>query len=166
MDCSPPGSSVHGILQARVLEWIAMPSSRGSSTPKDRTWVSCMAGRFFTIWATREAPCQEKLKYVCLSSINHCPFNFQTQPGTLRKTFSSPAHGWEENPVSRAPGSHFCCNRSKLFVFYVFTFSLLCLLCWGSAKSAFGISINNPVCLYELQVSDSILDSTLDKFFF
>ena len=52
--CSPPGSSVHGILQARVLEWIAMPSSRGSSRPRDRTQVSRIAGRFFTSWATRE----------------------------------------------------------------------------------------------------------------
>ena len=55
MDCSPPGSSVHGILQARILEWVAMPSPRGSSQPKDRTQVSCIAGRFFTIWATKEA---------------------------------------------------------------------------------------------------------------
>ena len=41
MDCSPPGPSVHGILQARILEWVAMPSSRGSSRPKDQTLVSC-----------------------------------------------------------------------------------------------------------------------------
>ena len=47
MDCSPPGSSVHGILQARILEWVAMPSSRGSSQPRDRTHVSCLAGGFF-----------------------------------------------------------------------------------------------------------------------
>ena len=55
MDCSPPGSSVHGILQARTLEWVAMPSSRGSSRPRDRTWIFCIAGRFFTVWATGEA---------------------------------------------------------------------------------------------------------------
>ena len=55
MDCNPPGSSVHGILQARILEWVAFPFSRGSSQPRDQTWVSCIAGRFFTIWATREA---------------------------------------------------------------------------------------------------------------
>ena len=55
MDCSPPGSSVHGILQARILEWVAMPSSRGSSRPRDWTQVSCIARGFFTIWATREA---------------------------------------------------------------------------------------------------------------
>ena len=51
MDCSPPGSSVHGILQARVLEWVAMPSSRGSSQPKDGTCVSRIAGGFFTMAA-------------------------------------------------------------------------------------------------------------------
>ena len=46
MDCSLPGSSVHGILQAKILEWTAMPSSRGSSRPRDGTQVSLGAGRF------------------------------------------------------------------------------------------------------------------------
>ena len=50
MDCNPPGSSLHGILHSRILEWVAIP-----------TQVSCIAGRFFTIWATREA--QTILKY-------------------------------------------------------------------------------------------------------
>ena len=54
-DCSPPGSSVHGILQARIREWVATPSSRGSSPPRGCTQISHMAGRIFTIWATREA---------------------------------------------------------------------------------------------------------------
>ena len=49
MDCSPPGASVHGILQARILEWVVMYSFRGSSRPRDRTWVSCTAGRFITV---------------------------------------------------------------------------------------------------------------------
>ena len=49
MDCSPPGSSVHGIPQARILEWVTIPFSRESSQPRDRTWVSHTAGRFFTI---------------------------------------------------------------------------------------------------------------------
>ena len=48
MNCRPPGSSVHEILQARILEWVAMPSSRGSSQPRDWTLVSHIAGRFFT----------------------------------------------------------------------------------------------------------------------
>ena len=56
MDCSPPGSSVLGILQARVLEWVAISFSRESSRSRDQTQVSCNAGRLFTMWATREAP--------------------------------------------------------------------------------------------------------------
>ena len=54
MDCSPPGFSVHGILQARILERVAVSFSRGSSQPRDQTRVSCIAGRFFTVWAARE----------------------------------------------------------------------------------------------------------------
>ena len=56
-DCSPPGSSVHGILQAKILEWVSISFSRGSSRPRHQTSVSCIAGRFFTIWATREGRC-------------------------------------------------------------------------------------------------------------
>ena len=54
-DCSSPGSSVHGILQARILEWVAILFARGSSQPRDQIQVSWTAGRFFTIWATWEA---------------------------------------------------------------------------------------------------------------
>ena len=57
MDWSLPGSCVHGILQARILEWVAISFSRGSSRPRNWTQVSCTAGRFFTFWTTREAPC-------------------------------------------------------------------------------------------------------------
>ena len=53
MDCSPPGSSVHGVLQARLLEWVAMPSSRGSSWPRDQICASCITGRLFPTSATR-----------------------------------------------------------------------------------------------------------------
>ena len=56
MDYSPPGSSVHGIFQARILEWVAISFSRESSQPRDRTQVSCIAGGCFNLWATREAP--------------------------------------------------------------------------------------------------------------
>ena len=48
-------SSVHGSLQARILEWVAISFSRGSSGPRNQTWVSCIAGRFFTNWTTRKA---------------------------------------------------------------------------------------------------------------
>ena len=70
MDCSPPGSSVHGILQARIPEWVAIPFPRGSSQPRDRTQASCIGGRFFTIWVMMEAPIQSemelKLKFLFL----------------------------------------------------------------------------------------------------
>ena len=55
MDCSPPGYSVHEIFQAGILEWVAMPSSRGSSPLRDQTWVFCIAGICFAVWTTREA---------------------------------------------------------------------------------------------------------------
>ena len=77
MDCSPPGSSVHGILQARILEWVAVPSSRGSSPPGDQIHVSqspALAGNFFTI-----APPQyqlllflEKQKEPCFTKKRKC----------------------------------------------------------------------------------------------
>ena len=69
MDSSLPGSSVRGILQARILEWVAVPFSRGSSQSRDRTQVSHIAGRFFTIWATGEVHIyvwKHKYTYVCV----------------------------------------------------------------------------------------------------
>ena len=60
MDCSPPDSSVHGILQARMLEWVAIPFSMRFSPPGDQTRVSCIAGRFFIVWVTRKT--QRKLE--------------------------------------------------------------------------------------------------------
>ena len=55
MDCSSPGSYVHGIFQARILEWVAISYSKGSSQPREWSQVSHIAGRFFTVWTTREA---------------------------------------------------------------------------------------------------------------
>ena len=53
VDCSPPGSSLHGVLQARTVEWVVFSSSRGSFQPRDWTQVSCIASGLFTTWATR-----------------------------------------------------------------------------------------------------------------
>ena len=63
VDCSPPGSSVHGIFQARILAWVAISFSRGSSRPGDWTRVSCIAGRLFTMWAK-----QEEILCVCVQA--------------------------------------------------------------------------------------------------
>ena len=82
MDCIPPDSPVHGILQARILEWVAMPFSRGSSWSRNGTWVSCIADRFFTLWATRAsdlANCkhlpQRKSKLSIKTSFHECSMN-------------------------------------------------------------------------------------------
>ena len=55
MDWSLPGSSVHGILQARIMDWVVISFSKGSSQPRDWTQVSRIAAKFFTVWATKEA---------------------------------------------------------------------------------------------------------------
>ena len=70
-DCSPPHSSVHGILQARIQEWVATPFFRESFWPRDQTPVSCIAGRFFTVWATREFCAKlplSSIPFLCLPS--------------------------------------------------------------------------------------------------
>ena len=78
MDCSPPGSSVHGILQARILEWVAIPYSRRSSWPRNWTQVSSIAGRFFTEWAMWEA---QNSSWV---SIKKCPLPIYELPSFFK----------------------------------------------------------------------------------
>ena len=80
LDCSPRGSSVHVLFQARILEWVAIPFSRGSSHPRDQTQLFCIAGGFFTIWATRVHSSVEHLILMCLltmcsSSLKKCLFS-------------------------------------------------------------------------------------------
>ena len=72
VDCSLPGSSVHGILQARILEWVAISFSRGSSRPRDRTPVSHIGGRRFNLWATREAPYPSAVTFLPSKSFPPC----------------------------------------------------------------------------------------------
>ena len=76
VDCSPPGSSIHGIFQARTQEWVAIAFSRGSSWPRNRTQVSCIVGRFFTDWAMRDGclspfplPCPVHLFHLAVSQL-------------------------------------------------------------------------------------------------
>ena len=63
--CNPMDYTIHGILQARILEWVASPFSRGTSQPRDWTQVFCVAGGFFTSWATREALYPKILNIKC-----------------------------------------------------------------------------------------------------
>ena len=86
MDCSPPGSSIHGIFQGRVLEWVAISFSRESSWPKDQTRVSIIVGRCFTVWATRE-DLVSKTFYLLLS-----PHSDYPQLGLGQTLASGPFH--------------------------------------------------------------------------
>ena len=102
MDCSPPGSSIHGIFQARGLEWVAISFSRGSSWPRDRTQASriVIAGRRFTGWATRQVQMSPGL----VIKLSH-PFPWPSGPGThiwfLAQVFTEGPHrGWYSVPVT------------------------------------------------------------------
>ena len=113
MDCAP-GSSVHGILQARILEWVAVSFSRGSSRPKDQTWVSCTAGRFFTTEPpgkpkVEPASCQPlaphqwfttayHMKYVLFHL--HVSYNLSDQPSLV--AWDDPSYS-TKSPLSQKP---------------------------------------------------------------
>ena len=79
MDCSPSGSSVHEILQARILEWVAIPFSR------DWTWVSCITGRFFTVWASKKAHCKVDVPMPTWAVMNVKKCNAYTASSELAK---------------------------------------------------------------------------------
>ena len=87
MDCSPPGSSLHGILQARILEWVAKPSSRGPSQPRDWTQVFCIAGRFFTVWATRKAHYRSIHRLFAASELKHNNDKISNTPLRLKPVY-------------------------------------------------------------------------------
>ena len=84
MDCSPPGSSVHGIFQERVLEWVAIPFPRESSWPRDWTPVSCIAGRFFTIEPPGK-PIEQRRRLE--KKEEHFMIQFLPEPNYLHLTF-------------------------------------------------------------------------------
>ena len=104
IDCSPRGSSVHGIFQARILVWVANPFSRRSFQSRDWTQVSCIAGRFFTIWATgtchsppRPPPPAANVQ-VQLTVISHKDTAVAFQPTSLLLFFLHPQSIWTQQP--------------------------------------------------------------------
>ena len=90
LDCNLPGSSIHGIFQARILEWIAIPFSRGSSRPRDWTWLSHIAGRLFTVWTTIPECLKKKKKRVTFNwfffscYLANCLYHMENKFSTLR----------------------------------------------------------------------------------
>ena len=100
MDCNLPGSSVHGILQARVLEWVATSFSRGSSQPRDQTRVSCIAGRCFTVWAIREAYLNQLIQQIFIKHLLWAWNSVGTEDTAVNKPKSPPSrdshwNGWK-----------------------------------------------------------------------
>ena len=127
MDCSPPGSSVHGILQARVLEQIAISFSRGSSQLRDQTQVSRIAGRLFTIWATRKP---QMLEWVAISSPGDLPKSgiepmSHAAPALAEKFFTSEPLGKSSTQFSTSktnvPQIQHCYSSSNIFPHLTFT---------------------------------------------
>ena len=107
MDFSQPGSSVHGIFQARILEWVAIPFSRASSQPRDRAQVSYIVGRFFTIWATRAIKtknkrcwrgCGEMETYAVGRNVTWCSHHGERYGGFL-KIFKYWVAIWSSSPT-------------------------------------------------------------------
>ena len=114
-DCSLPGSSVHGILQARILEWVAISSSRSSSQPRNPTQVSCIAGRFFTNW-TMYSFSVYSCHLFLISSVSVRSISFLS--------FIVPIFAWSVSLLSPV-----FLKRSLVF-FYCFPL-FLCIAHWG-----------------------------------
>ena len=93
VDGSPPGSSVHGILQARILEWVAISFSRGSSRPRDRTQVSHITGRCFNLCTTREAL---KYKNAVSQKTSYRDTELQIQVLTSKTSREERKPGWKK----------------------------------------------------------------------
>ena len=111
MDCSLPGSSVHGIFLARLLEWIAISFSRGSFQPRDWTWVSHIVDRLFTVWTTREVLKKKKVEKVESEVSQSCP------------TLCDPMDNSYQAPLSlNSPGKNtvVCCHFLLQFPFYFY----------------------------------------------
>ena len=107
MDGSPPLSSVHGILQTRILEGVAMPSSRGSSPPRDRTYISCIEGRFFTI----EPLGKPKHSHQGKGQITNCPTKLLKNNNQLLSAGTGgPQHTAPKSCVHSGALSHLGCT--------------------------------------------------------
>ena len=112
VDCSLPGSCIHGIPQARILEWVAIPFFRGSSWCRDRIPVFCIAGWFFTIWATREAPEDEIVKEH--HWLNGCEFEQTPGDSEDREAWHAAVHRVTKSRTQLSDGT--TASRDKLGV--------------------------------------------------
>ena len=104
MDCSPPGSYIHGIFQARIQEWVAISFSRRSSRPRDWTQVSLIVGRCFTIWATREQKTKTKSKHTQKAFLSARDLSEDFGEGRGQQAWQRQTGNWKrEHPGSHPP---------------------------------------------------------------
>ena len=115
MDCSPLDSSIHGIFQARVLMWIAISFSRGSSWPRDQTRVSCIAGRHFTIWATREALSMEHLDICLFLMPSNCLLNYSCISIKIAIPSGNPTPGHIDRTLIWKRYMHPCVHSNTIY---------------------------------------------------
>ena len=119
MDCSPPGSSVHGIFQTRILKWVAMTSSMGSSPPRNQTQVSCIAGGFCTAWATREVFESLSVRFSSVQLFSHVQL-FVTPWITACQASLSITNSWRSSKLmsikSVMPSSHLILCHPQLLL--------------------------------------------------
>ena len=108
-DCSPPGYSVHGILQARIPEWVSISYPRRSSWPKDQTWVLWILGRFFIDWATRAFTLSMFFKCINFDNMYGKRNSFLQLGQKKKKIFFSAFHSQEITYYNYKPKS----NSSK-----------------------------------------------------
>ena len=109
IDQSLPGSSLHGLLQARILEWVAIPFYRGSSLPRDWTRVSHIAGKFFTAWATREILTYNYNLLILFRRLSSVQFSRSVLPDSLWPQGLKPARlicPWNSPGKNSRLGSH------------------------------------------------------------
>ena len=110
LDCSPPSSSVHGILEARIMEWVAISFSRGSSPPRDRAQVSHIAGRRFNLYTTRETQCHCCCCCCCcqVASVVSDPVRPHRRQSTRL------LHPWDSPGKNTGVGCHFLLQCMKV----------------------------------------------------
>ena len=151
MDCSLPGSSVRGIIQARILEWVAISFSRGSSQPRNRTWVSCIAGRFFTDWATL-AP---EIKQTFVSTNLACLLTFEW-PAAGPHTFFWLHFHYTVTTFNSHEKQFFkrvIAKKKKKFCIQILTLSVTFPSWWNTAASLLHLNFHCPLWLSWVRVS-------------
>ena len=111
MDCSPPGTVVHGILQARTLEWVAISYAKGSSQPRNRTLVSCISGRLFTSYKGRPLQSTEQHLQILPLDVSSVPHPLSPTPSQDKKMSHEtvPKVPWDKIPLVQNR-----CSRASL----------------------------------------------------